>query len=137
MSRRKGEITPRQVDRDYQVEIAILKGGLGALLNGMHDFCRGVDFRRKNEDERPERGYTSPSALRAMASCCRTSCMLTPSSVAAAIKSWPAYTQWPFCRWRSGKPSISSRTSPSVSNWRSSLSWIGGVSLRIQAIAQG
>jgi hypothetical protein len=50
MSRRKGETTPRQVDRDYphhQVEIAIPSGGLGTLLNAMHDFCRGADFRTR------------------------------------------------------------------------------------------
>jgi hypothetical protein len=47
--RYKGQTTPRQVDRDYshQVEIAIPEGGLGTLLNAMHDFCRGADFRTR------------------------------------------------------------------------------------------
>jgi hypothetical protein len=47
--RYKGQTTPRQVDRDYshQVEIAIPEGGLGTLLNAMHDFCRGADFRMR------------------------------------------------------------------------------------------
>jgi hypothetical protein len=47
--RYKGQITPRQIDRDYprQVEIAIPEGGLGTLLNAMHDFCRGADFRTR------------------------------------------------------------------------------------------
>jgi hypothetical protein len=54
MTRRKVEITPRQVDRDYphQVEIAIPSGGLGPLLSharllATHDFCRGDDFRKR------------------------------------------------------------------------------------------
>jgi hypothetical protein len=47
MTRRKGEVTPRQIDRDYphQVEIAIPEGGLGTRLNAMHEFCHGADFR--------------------------------------------------------------------------------------------
>jgi hypothetical protein len=59
MTRRKGEITPRQVDRDYphQVEIAIPSGGLRPLLNAMHDFCRGADFRTRGIGiKRPETG---------------------------------------------------------------------------------
>jgi hypothetical protein len=49
MSRRKGEIMPRRVDRDYpdQVAIAIPEGGLGPLLNAMHDFCRAPTFERE------------------------------------------------------------------------------------------
>jgi hypothetical protein len=47
--RYKGQVTPRQVDRDYphQVEIAIPEGGLGTRLNAMHDFCRGADFKTR------------------------------------------------------------------------------------------
>jgi hypothetical protein len=47
VTRRTGEITPRQVDRDYphQVEIAIPEGGLGTRLSAMDEFCRGADFR--------------------------------------------------------------------------------------------
>jgi hypothetical protein len=45
LSRRRSEITPRQVDRDYphQVEIAIPEGGQ-TRLNAIHGFCRGADF---------------------------------------------------------------------------------------------
>jgi hypothetical protein len=48
MSCRKGEITPRQVDRDFphQVEIAIPDGGLGSQLNASHDLCSAPTFER-------------------------------------------------------------------------------------------
>jgi len=44
MSRRKGEITPRRIDRDYphQVEVFVPRQGLGPLLNLMHEFCHGL-----------------------------------------------------------------------------------------------
>jgi hypothetical protein len=43
--RYKGQLMPRRIDRAYphQVEIAT-DGGLGTLLNAMHDFCRGATF---------------------------------------------------------------------------------------------
>jgi len=40
--RYKGQITPRQIDRDYQVEIEVPGDGLGTHLNVMHDACRGA-----------------------------------------------------------------------------------------------
>lgn len=49
MTRRKGEITSRQIDRDFphQVEIEIPPGGLRKRLDGMYAFCRGNDFRTR------------------------------------------------------------------------------------------
>ncbi len=45
----KGQITPRQIDRDYrrQVEIPIPGDGLGSLLNVMHAACRGLDYQTR------------------------------------------------------------------------------------------
>ena len=42
--RYKGQITPRQIDRDdpHQVEIEVPGDGLGTHLNVMHDACRGA-----------------------------------------------------------------------------------------------
>jgi len=58
VTRRTGEITPRQVDRDYphQVEIAIPEGGLGTRLSAMDEFCRGLSnmrYRRETAKDRP------------------------------------------------------------------------------------
>jgi hypothetical protein len=52
VTRRTGEITPRQVDRDYphQVEIAIPEGGLGTRLSAMDEFCRGLSNMRYRRD---------------------------------------------------------------------------------------
>jgi hypothetical protein len=52
--RYKGQITSRQIDRDYpyQVEIAIPEGGLGTRLNAMHEFCRGADFQTRGVGEK-------------------------------------------------------------------------------------
>lgn len=50
MSRRKGEITRAQIDREYpyQVEIVIPPGGLGRRLDEMHRFCAGLaDYRTR------------------------------------------------------------------------------------------
>jgi hypothetical protein len=48
MTRRKGERTSAQVDRDYpyQVEIEIPEGSLGTRLNAMYAFCdeRRLDY---------------------------------------------------------------------------------------------
>ncbi len=46
MGRRKGELTPSRIDREYphQVEIEVPHMGLGNRLNEMHDFCRQRGF---------------------------------------------------------------------------------------------
>jgi hypothetical protein len=48
-TRYKGQIPPRQIDRDYphQIEIAAPGDGLGPLLNAMHDACRGAEFKTR------------------------------------------------------------------------------------------
>ncbi len=50
MSRRKGEVTSREIDRSHphQVEIVVPEGGLGKGLETMHAFCRGRDFHTRS-----------------------------------------------------------------------------------------
>jgi hypothetical protein len=54
MSRRKGELTPSRIDREYphQVEIEVPHMGLGNHLNEMHDFCRERGFKVKGHGGR-------------------------------------------------------------------------------------
>lgn len=57
MSRRKGEIGRRQIDREYphQVEIAIPPGGLGTTLNELHGWAKqaGIDYRTRSVNRFP------------------------------------------------------------------------------------
>jgi hypothetical protein len=78
----------------------------------------------------------NPPALRATASCCWTSCMVMPLSVAAAIKSRPAFRPNGRCAddFPASKASAPGHR-PKVSSRRSSFSSIGGVGLRVRAIA--
>lgn len=63
MARRKGEVTRRQVNRDYphQVVIEIPPGGLGNRLDAMHGFCgtRGFEYATKGGTWEPPRETTT------------------------------------------------------------------------------
>lgn len=47
MSRRKGELTAAKIERDWreQVEFRPENGALGEVVNAMHDYCRGIEFK--------------------------------------------------------------------------------------------
>jgi len=47
--KRKGEITSRQVDRDFphQIEMRIPDGGFGAALHGLQALCSGLGGRSR------------------------------------------------------------------------------------------
>jgi hypothetical protein len=47
--KRKGEITPQRIDREFphQIELRVPGGGLGLALHGLYEFCRALDHKTR------------------------------------------------------------------------------------------